>query len=88
MVVLAAGVTHAGAQDAGLAADEVRVPTRDGRHRYADVDPRPEPGSHRPALHERFTAYLSQGKLITPDRAVSALLAHLLTDDATGRLWT
>lgn len=34
------------------------------------------------------TSYLSQGKLITPDQAASALLAHLLTDDATGQLWT
>jgi NAD(P)-dependent dehydrogenase (short-subunit alcohol dehydrogenase family) len=41
-----------------------------------------------PALRERFTSYLSQGKLITPDQAASALLAHLLTDDATGQLWT
>jgi 3-oxoacyl-[acyl-carrier protein] reductase len=40
------------------------------------------------ALHERFTAYLSQGKLISPGSAASALLAHLLTDDATGQLWT
>lgn len=30
------------------------------------------------ALHEHFTACLSQGKLITPDRAASTLLAHLI----------
>lgn len=39
------------------------------------------------ALHERFSAYLSEGRLIAPERAASTLLAHL-TGSATGQVWS
>ncbi|HEX6445276.1 MAG TPA: SDR family oxidoreductase [Streptosporangiales bacterium] len=39
------------------------------------------------ALHQRFSAYLSEGRLIAPERAASTLLTHL-TGNATGQVWS
>jgi NAD(P)-dependent dehydrogenase (short-subunit alcohol dehydrogenase family) len=38
------------------------------------------------ALHERFTRFVTDGALITPEQSAAALVAHL-ADEQTGAVW-